>query len=499
MRARTKWLGAVVVALLAGGPLASAVNAAPFTVTSAADAGPGTLRQAILDANAATGADTISFAIGTGQRTIIVSSGPLPTVTDPVVIDATTQPGFAGTPLVRLHNGTGSQIAGLDITAGSSQVRGLRITRFGVGVRLASAGGNTVAGNWIGLSASGTADGNGTGVLIESGSNTNTVGGTTAADRNLISGNTSGVAIDGTTDNVVEGNYVGTNKSGSTAVANATGVVVRNGATTNTIGGTTAAARNVISGNATDGVQITGGSATANTVSGNRIGTNAGGTAALPNATGVVIEADASANTVGGSTAGERNLISGNGDYGVDISAFNAPNFTPHNVVAGNYIGTNAVGTAALANGTGVFVTGAANTIGGGSAAQRNVISGNTTDGVLVDDIVLNVVAGNRIGTNAAGNAPLPNSVGLHLLTVEATTVGGTSAGERNVISGNTTYGVLIEGATPMEGFAANAITGNYIGTDLKGAFALPNNTGLRIQAAQTRTRSAAPPPANAT
>ena len=112
-------------------PFSLVLRRASTVVTNTNDSGPGSLRQAILNANANQGMDTISFQIGTGARTIRPLS-PLPEITDPVVIDGTTQPGFAGTPLIELNGQTTPQgTAGLKITAGSSRVRGLVINRFG--------------------------------------------------------------------------------------------------------------------------------------------------------------------------------------------------------------------------------------------------------------------------------------------------------------------------------------------------------------------------------
>ena len=130
-----------------------------YTVTTAADAGAGSLRQAIVDANKHAGPDAIHFAIGTGPRTIAVASA-LPTITDPLVLDATTQPGFAGKPLIELTGrdiaATASSVTGISITAGDSVVRGLVINRFsGNGIRLLGNGGNVVCGNYVGTDASG--------------------------------------------------------------------------------------------------------------------------------------------------------------------------------------------------------------------------------------------------------------------------------------------------------------------------------------------------------
>src|SRR5262249_18160277 len=105
-------------------------GAATFTVTNTNDSGTGSLRQAILDANANPGLDTITFAIGSGPRTIAPLS-PLPTITDRVVIDGTTQPGYAGAPLIELSGANaGSGADGLSITAGGSTVVALVINRF---------------------------------------------------------------------------------------------------------------------------------------------------------------------------------------------------------------------------------------------------------------------------------------------------------------------------------------------------------------------------------
>src|SRR5947209_2840905 len=159
---------------------------AVFTVTTTDDSGPGSLRQAILDANANPELDTIAFAIGDGGVQTIRPKSDLPNITDPVILDGTTQPGFAGQPLIVLNGSDStspqSSINGLTITAGSTTVRGLVIQAFDIGILLSGGGNNTIAGNYLGTDVTGTqAVGNGSGVDIR-GSN-NVVGGTTAADR----------------------------------------------------------------------------------------------------------------------------------------------------------------------------------------------------------------------------------------------------------------------------------------------------------------------------
>lgn len=134
------------------------VYASTFTVTNTNDAGAGSLRQAILNANASAGTDLIDFNIpGTGPHTIQPNSA-LPTITDPVVIDGTTEPDFAGTPIIELDGTNAGEVDGLVITAGNSTVRGLVINRFleANGIFLQTNGGNVIEGNFIGTDVTGT-------------------------------------------------------------------------------------------------------------------------------------------------------------------------------------------------------------------------------------------------------------------------------------------------------------------------------------------------------
>jgi FG-GAP-like repeat len=185
-----------------------------FTVSNPNDAGPGSLRAAITLANSNSGLDLIDFNISPGGPQTITPLSALPTITDPVTIDGTTQPGFGGTPIIELN---GSSVPpgtnGLLITAGSSTVRGLVINRFpgnSDAIELQTNGGNIIEGNFLGTDSSGTlALPNGTGVFINGPPN-NTVGGTTSAARNLISGNGRGIAVlgIGARGNLVQGNFI---------------------------------------------------------------------------------------------------------------------------------------------------------------------------------------------------------------------------------------------------------------------------------------------------
>jgi len=191
----TPWVLSLILAqvvLLAGSsPLAVALTApgSTFVVTNAGDSGPGSLRQAILDANANPGADTIVFNIpGSGLHTITPSTT-LPTISDPVTIDGSTQPGFTGSPIIELNGSqAGANVDGLRITAGSSVVSGLVINRFSSdGMELSGNGGNIVKGCFIGTDATGTVDLGNAFRGLNTASSNNTIGGTAAAARNVIS------------------------------------------------------------------------------------------------------------------------------------------------------------------------------------------------------------------------------------------------------------------------------------------------------------------------
>ena len=267
--------------------------------------------------------DSIHFNVSLpGQQTILVGSStsatglPLPSLTKPMTLDATTQPGSSGTPPIGIVlDGTsagGFLPAGLKARA-MVTIKGFDIAKFsGYGIQLddspTSSAGSTIQGNFIGTNGTGTAASpNGGGILV--GSSSNTIAG------NVISGNGAGGAMVVDTDsNKVQGNLIGTNAAGSGAVPNGTtsfGVMPIAGAG-NTIGGTTAAARNVISGNAGDAVSITG---PGNTVEGNFIGTNAAGTGAIPN-TGAGVALHGGGQTIAGTSAAPQRIWS-NGGFGI--------------------------------------------------------------------------------------------------------------------------------------------------------------------------------------
>jgi uncharacterized repeat protein (TIGR01451 family) len=203
-----------LVVLKAGQVAPTAVHVAvamTFLVSNTLDSGGGSLRQAILDANGNPGADTINFSIGGPAPHTINLLTALPAITESVTINGTSQPDFAGTPVIELNgSGAGGAADGLTLNASNSAVRGLVINRFNSNGIVINANANAIEGNFIGTNAAGTvALGNGlNGVLVATGSNNN-IGGLILAARNLISGNRSaGVAVTSGTGNSIQSNSI---------------------------------------------------------------------------------------------------------------------------------------------------------------------------------------------------------------------------------------------------------------------------------------------------
>jgi hypothetical protein len=379
-------------------------------------------------------ANTIDFDIPGSGVPIIIPTASLPEITHPVTIDGTSQPVTARVALDGAS--AGASVDGLTISAGSSAVEGLIIGLFdGSGIRVMGAGGDVIAGCFLGTDlVSDTGIGNaGDGVLIDDSSD-NTIGGTDPAARNIISGNAGngiGLVGSGATGNVVEGNFVGTDVAGMQALANAgSGIALLQNAANNLIGGTTPAARNVVSGNTQDGVLFSG-AGSSNQVQGNYLGTNADGSGLLSNTLDGVTIIGASGNVIGGPDAGAGNVISGSGDDGVNIFSSTDGTDTTANMVQGNWIGLDAAGTAALGNlVNGVLISNARNNLIGGSAAGAgNVVSGNGQDGIeLAEAASGNSIEGNRIGTNPAGTQAQPNvQDGVFITGASSNTIGGTA------------------------------------------------------------------------
>jgi titin len=351
----------------------------------------------------------------------------------------------------------------------------------GIDVSGATATGTIIQANTLGLDVTGsiatinTAQG-----INVSGAPGTLIGGTAAGTRNVIAdGSTVNfhfahcvqVTGAGATGTVIQGNYLGTDATGSLDRGCRGAGVYVSGAPGVQIGGTTTAARNVISGNNDyGGVWLTGG-ANGAVIQGNYIGTDVTGTLAVPN-NPFGIEIATGGNTIGGATAGARNVISGNTQRGIDLNE----NVASNNVIQGNFIGTNAAGTAAIGNGIyGINLLRAENNLIGGTApGAGNVISGNGGGpGIYQAQGFGLVIQGNFIGTNAAGTAAIGNGRGIELYEMSNVTIGGTAAGAGNLISANGNNAVRIYSlGTPISGIV---VQGNKIGTNAAGTAALGN------------------------
>jgi hypothetical protein len=417
-----------LVSLARGTALALALAAsatAHATTILVDDAGdtptPGkcTLREAITGAemNSATGGcaagqagptvDAIHFAIpGAGLHTITLGST-LPDITDIVTIDGYTQAGSSentkqvgdDAKLMIEVSGVGlcSCVPMLRIAASGSRVRGLVIDHT-----------------------------SSSGIYIQ--------------------------AISGTaSDVVVEGNFIGVDATGMNVAATSNEAPVKIIGNTNRLGGTTAAERNVIGGGGNNIMWVGG---TGNIILGNYIGVSADGAQGLhPNSDGFPTTAidlstgGASNGTlIGGSVPGAGNVLFGtNASIHLGSLAQNA-------VIKGNYIGTDATGTVGFGATYGIYTDNhpAGTIIGGALAGEGNLISGNSIGIQLGDGASGTIIRGNRIGTDAGGTKPLPNrGDGIHVSTPSnLSIIGGTAPGEGNTIAYNCSNGIGVAAST---------------------------------------------------
>jgi CSLREA domain-containing protein len=307
-------LPAVAAAMLFAPQLAAATI---YTVNTSDDgdtvctAAHCSLREAIKAANVSPGHDQIVFDIPPGgAETIRPVGGSLPAVMDPVTIDATTQPGYSGSPIIEVDGSVaGPGSVGFDIPAGQSVIEGFVVNGFATGIRLAGANGTTIFGNYLGTDISGGVPrANVFGVFVASADNT--IGGTTPNKRNLISGNGDGILLgNGATRNLILGNYIGTDAHATFALSNSIGVHVNNDVGGNIVGGNLSGDGNLISGNQT-GISFDF-AGSGNLVQGNLIGTDATGLAAI-SITGQVgiLVTSSSGIVIGGPSTANRNVIS---------------------------------------------------------------------------------------------------------------------------------------------------------------------------------------------
>ena len=443
-----------------------------YTVTNLDDSGAGSLRAAITAADAATGtSSTIVFSVA---GTISLASD-LPDISQTVAIDATTAPGATagGAPVVGIDfNGN----TGLTFAAGSagSSLLGVAVGgASGNGVTIASSG-VTIAGDYVGLTTGGTENGNnGAGIFIASTSSGNIIGSNPVSASgvvsNVISGNAgNGIVIDGSSGNTLVDNYVGTDPTGTLAIANGgSGIVITGGATNNMIGGTaytdtatgavnnptgtegsvtpvivTPPLGNLVSGNSGDGILINDSSEN-NVLSGNFVGTTASGDSALGNAGDGVAIVGANNNSLIGCTALDDpfvyyNVISGNGANGLHITD------SDDTTVQANFFGVGADNATIVGNGlNGILVDGSSsNTQVGGVIPLGNVSAGNGQNGIDVADTASHFISFNTFGGLFAFGGAAPNGNDGILVT----STGGYNTLQTNVLSGNTNDGIEIGG-----------------------------------------------------
>lgn len=387
--------------------------------TCSTEAGVCTLRAAIEEANANSGADTIEFGnIPTTGGFAVISTGSELQITETLTLDGTTAPGWSesGPPRIVLDGSgmTVDRFNGLQISgagAAGTSVRALAILNFSyAGISVRSGAANTqIASCYIGIDVDGTtAAGNSDGgISIQSGADGVVIGSNGfTGNGNVISGNGFG-GISVTGDNVTIGdNYIGTTATGDAAVPNdGSGIVVWQGATGAQIGnffessGSEIHIGNVISGNNGSGIRLL---SVGSDVQANRIGTNAAGDTAIPNQS-VGISIEQSGNIIGPKEDGPgRNIISGNQIHGVSIRKFFSNQDLTDNIIRFNYIGTdqNAANPLGNAEGSGIHIDGSTRT-----SILGNVIGSNYQNGITLVKSSRDTLQGNYIGTNEAGDA----------------------------------------------------------------------------------------------
>ena len=485
-----------------------------FVVTSTSDAGTGSLRQAILNANSTPngtgGPDVITFGVRPEGIYTITLATPLPALTDPVIIDGSTQPGYnpsTGQPRIHVSGPGTDSFQGIVIAAPNSIVRALSLTGFGT-----TSSPNTTAaihtfaanvvieGNWIGVTPTGTATGNKTGIWITGGNPT--IGGTGgAATRNVISAGGAGIYAAGGANAIIRGNYIGTSPDGLAAVPNGLAINVQPGVNGFIIGGPLATGgyfaadspANLISGNLGGGIELQANAigGPANTqILGNVIGLSADGSDLGNNNFGVRAQS-ASGTQIGAAGAG--NVISGNGELtpfalgrGIIIATNGQPPPAMMPIIRGNRIGVSLDGTEERENMPEGIILETPAIVGGTGAGEGNQISGNGAPsaggaGILAGpEAGGSIIQGNIVGLSST-NARLGNNEGIVIDgTTGGLTIGGATEGAGNVVSGSTFTGITIK-ATGTELPQNIIIKGNFIGTTAAGAVAGVGNGGYGI------------------
>jgi len=472
----------------------SQLAADTVTVTTTADTGNGSLRAAIIETNAHAGPDTIAFAIPVSDSAydgtvwwIKPAAMYSPIIDNDLYIAGATQDSSSrdsnphGPDIIIDGRAITTNAIGFLIYSGNNSISGLTISGFadyGIRLRNATAINNHIWGNYIGTGPTGVDTlSNGTGIYISRGASKTLIGGEESFERNIISGNHGdGILLTSTRNNLIIGNYIGTDPTGTFSVANAidgkhNGIDLAMKSINNIVGGVTANLRNIISGNGRDGIHIS--HADSNLVIGNYIGTDVTGTKTLQNSTcgvgdGIDIRYEASYNVIGGNGIGEGNLICASNNCGIRIHHQSLYNF-----IKGNKIGLDVTGTVPMGNlNQGIYIYDGSNHIqvGGLNPGDGNVISANARNGIELYSTGCdsNIVINNIIGLAADGLTAMPNSP--HGIIMHDST-NYNQIGPGNLIAGNDSCGIMIRGIESQH----NSIIGNRIGLDKTGLASQPN------------------------
>ena len=446
------------------------------------------IRLANLNANTPT-VDNITFAAAlTGGITITLTSA-LPFITDPLLIDGFTANGYvASTPRVSILGGGNPNAFNVAPGGNNTTIRGFAVSNTANdGIYINGAIGVTITGCYIGLLATGALPGTagakigGHGIYVTGGSTGCIIGIASVAGQNVISGcGGHGVVVLGSSGTVFKNNYIGTDITGVSSIANGIHGINIDSSPSCIIGGSAANEGNLVSGNSNGNGIIVLNSSGSVIIKGNKVGTNLAGNAAVANLYNGIDVDNSLAVVIGGAGANEGNLISGNGQAGLVIT-----NASSNAVVKGNIIGTNLAGIAALANGIhGISIyKSVLNTIvGGGLTGEGNLISGNGLCGINNDvNSPGTTITGNKIGTNAAGTLAIGNlGQGIFIKNSDNVIIGGASKTLRNLISGNgTAVGGNGIGVLSCNG---HIIQGNFCGTSVTGLGPIPNfDTGISM------------------
>ena len=457
-------------------------------VSNTNDGGAGSLRAAIEAANSSPGQQTISFNIpGVSPVTPanISLASPLPQLTDPVIIDGSTQPGYDGVPVIEIHPNAGQPWAGFDLQASNITIRGLSLGNFADAI-LGFQGltGHVIEQNLIGTTRAFSENfGNTRGIQWRANNGT--------IRNNVISGNQEGlVVLLGASATTIQSNLIGVGHNGITPLQNTgNGITMFDGVQQTLLTG------NTIAHNGGWGVdlQFAGNQVSNTTFQLNVIGLDANGNDAGNFLGGIRLDR-APGTQIG--APGFRNIIAGNGgnqpqEIGVGIQVLGVVN--PRPVIQSNYIGLDPTGVFARSNNNkGIVLDGNA-LVGGGNNGEGNYLAGNG-DASGGAGIIANLgatsseIVGNVIGLNV-NNVPVGNGYsGITVRTAGAIKIGGAGA-LRNIISGNGLYGISVLRIVPTDPLpSGTTIENNMIGTDASGTQSLGNGSaGISIEGTSHR------------